>query len=132
VLHVAAAPADVLDVVDRLDLARDPFAGVEALGRRRHERLFGLTWHPKPGAPGHVDVVWDIRVEADGEGGSYLSSTRRFTASDDEARNDFRSYWRYVRLGADAIARRTLRTIKRVAEEDSDATVSQAELLLAA
>jgi hypothetical protein len=131
VLYVHAAAADVLDAVDKL--AHDAFPGARALGRGRLERLFGLTWHPRPAAPGRVDIIWDLRVKPDGDGGTYLSSTRRFVASDDSARADFRSSWRPIRLSADAIARRTLRAIKHVAEEEAEVTSpSRVELLLAA
>jgi hypothetical protein len=121
VLHIDAAPAHVLAVVDTLDAARRPIAGAEMLGHARDERLFGMTWLPEPGAAGHVDVVWDIRVESDGDDGTYLSSTRCFTAGDDAARNRLLSRWRAVRTTADAVARRTARAIKRVAEEEREA-----------
>jgi hypothetical protein len=134
VVHVDAAPADVLDTLDRLGLHRDPFAGVKALAAGRDERLYGLTWHPAPGIAGRVDVVWDLRVEPDEDAGSYLSSTRRFTPSDGTAREALRSHWRNVRASADTIARRTLRTIKRAVEEQpaAVAVAPQVELLLAA
>ncbi len=115
VLHVDAGPAEVLDAVDRL--GRDPHAGVQALGSRRRERLFGLAWHPKPGTRARVDIVWDVSVEPDEDGGSYLSSTRRFVAGDAIAREALLSQWRYVRPVADTVARRTLRAIKHAAEE---------------
>ncbi len=117
VVHVNAETSDVLDVIDRDPaIARDPFAGVKVLGRSRRERLFGLTWSPVPGA-GSVDVVWDLRVEAGEDGCCHLSSTRRFIASDDAAREALRSNWRQIRGSADMIARLALRTIKRAAEE---------------
>jgi hypothetical protein len=115
VLHVDAAPAAVLAAVDRL--GPDPHAGVKPLGRSHRERLFGLTWRPTPSAPGRVDVVWDLRVEPDEDGGSYLSSTRRFIAGDEAARADLRAQWRYVGPAAAGIARQTLRSVRRAAEE---------------
>jgi hypothetical protein len=130
VLHVDAAPDDVLNAVD--SLRRDPFAGMRTLGLGARERLFGLTWHPRPGAPGRVDVVWDIRVEPDEDGGSYLSSTRRFIPGDETARADLRPHWRFVGRVAETIAQSTLRTIKRAAEERPVVPGRQVELQLAA
>jgi hypothetical protein len=132
VLHVHAAPRDVLDAIDRTD--PDPHAGIRALGRSDDERLFGLKWHPTPGAAGYVEVTWDLRVERGEDGDCYLSSTRRFTASDDAAREVLFASWRNVHAVANTVARRTLRRIKRTAEQPAAIAVLQprAEMLLAA
>jgi hypothetical protein len=126
VLHVDAAPLDVLAAVDRL--GRDPFAGVRELPGGARQRRFALAFHPAYGTT--VDVEWDLRVEPDEDGGSYLSSTRRFTG-DDAALDALRAQWRNVRAVADTVARHTLRTIKRAAEDHQPA-VPPVELLLAA
>lgn len=129
VVHVDAPPAAVLAAVDR-DVAREPFAGLRPLGRTGRERLFGLSWRPVPAAA-PVEVVWDLRVECDGEGGCYLASTRRFVAGDDAARDGLHHQWRHIRGAADLIARRALRTVKRAAEA-APAAGPRAELALAA
>jgi hypothetical protein len=123
VLHVDAAPLDVLAAVDRL--GRDPFAGVREIG----EREFAVTWHPAYGTT--VDVTWDLRVEPDEDGGSYLSSTRSFHPADAASREALLANWRNVRAVAHTVARRTLRTIKRAAEEQA-LVPAPVELLLAA
>jgi hypothetical protein len=112
VMHIGAAPADVLAAIDRLAIARDPFAGVKPRGTHR----FGVTWRPDPAAPGRVDVEWDLRVEADDQDGSYLSSTRRFTADDDAAWERLRADWRYVGPMAATLGKTVLRAVKRTAE----------------
>jgi hypothetical protein len=111
VIHVDAAPAEVLGAVDRL--GRDPFAGKQLLRG--------------------IDVLWDVRVEPDEHDGSYLASTRRFTPADDAAHAALLADWAAVRAGADTIARRTLRTIKRAAEHrPAPVIVPAPELLLVA
>jgi hypothetical protein len=112
VLHVDAAPPEVLAAVDRM--GGDPFAGVRELGGGPRERRFALTWSPAYGTS--VDVTWDLRVEPDEDDGSYLCSTRRFHAADDASRDALDAGWGNVRAVADAVARRTLRTVKRAAE----------------
>ena len=106
VIHVDAAPAEVLGAVERV--GHDPFAGVAL-------------------SPG-TDIVWDLDVEPDEDGGSYLASTRRFAPADDAAREALLVDWRNVRAVADTVARHTLRTIKRAAEQRP----APVELLLAA
>ena len=106
VLFVDAAPADVLEAADRL-----------APG----ERVFTTRF-----ADPAVEVVWDVRVEDDGEG-SYLVSTRRYVAADEAACQAMLTRWSEVRAAAEATVRRTLRTIKRAAEDSS-----RVELALAA
>lgn len=126
VLTVDADPAVVLTAADSL---REPHVGVRALGRGAGERLFGMTWRPVPGA--RIEIVWDIRVAPDGAGGTLLSSTRRFVASDPVAREALGAAWRYVRPAGATIARQTLRAVKRSAEEPA-ASVSRRELALVA
>lgn len=125
VVHVDASPAAVLAAADRLGC--DPFAGVEILD----ERVFAVAWHPRPGVPGRVDVVWDLRAEPDAEDGCYLTSTRRFVASDEGSREALFASWRLVGANADAIARQTCRAIKRAAE-DAPALPHVVEVPLAA
>lgn len=112
VLHVAATPAAVLAAADRVEPSRDPHAGVRTLG----ERVYGLSWHPKGGAPGCIDVVFDLRIEQDAQGGCYLASTHRFTASDADAHAALLRNWSTMSANAIAITRQTLSAIKRSAE----------------
>lgn len=112
VLHVAASPVAVLGAADRLASTRDPYAGVQLLG----ERVFGVSWHPKPGAPGRIDVVFDLRIEMDATDGCYIASTQRFTGSDDAAREALLRNWSTIRANTTAITTQTLRAIKRAAE----------------
>ncbi len=129
VLHVDAAPDEVLRTVDRL--GRDPHAGFQAIGSGGSERLCGLKGHPLPGPGGRVDIIWDLQVEPDGDGGSYLSSQRFFVAADETARPALLSQWRSLRPLADTLARRAVRVIKRTAEERSP-VAARAEMALAA
>jgi hypothetical protein len=115
VLHVDASPADVLAAIDRLELGHT-VPGSEAIARRRRERVFGLQWHPEHRSSGQVDVIWDLRVEPDAEDGSFLSSTRRFVANDDAARERLASSWSVLGPAASTIAKRSLRMVKRAAE----------------
>ena len=126
VMSVDAAPDTVLAAVDA---RREPNVGVRPLGRGTHERLYGMTWRPEAGA--RIEIVWDIRVAPDGEGGTVLSSTRRFLAPDPVSKAALRATWRYIRPSAATIARTTLRAIKRAVEEPA-APAPRRELALVA
>lgn len=117
VFHVDATPANVLAAADRHRPEQDAFAGVKVLAVTGAQRVFQLAFQPRPGSGGDVDVVFDVRIESDGDGGCYVSSTRRFTATSDAARQALRTHWRTVHANADTIARQTLRAIKRTAED---------------
>lgn len=95
------------------------------------ERVYGLAWKvddhagDEPvaarrlgafSAPGYLKVIWDVRVAGDGDGGSYVTTTTRFVATDESARERLRSSWRVLGpLSAD-LARRALGSLKRLAE----------------
>jgi hypothetical protein len=116
----------LLGAADRIALAPSPLE--PAAGRAR---VYGLAWklddatavEPVPGpqlgafsAPGYLKVVWDVQVAGDGDGGSYVTTTTRFVATDEAARQRLRSSWRVLGpLSAD-LARRALGSLKRLAE----------------
>jgi hypothetical protein len=129
VVAVDAEPEAVLAGLDSLALTGAVTETIApAAGRAR---VYGLAWklddatavEPVPGpqlgafsAPGYLKVVWDVQVAGDGDGGSYVTTTTRFVATDEAARQRLRSSWRVLGpLSAD-LARRALGSLKRLAE----------------
>jgi hypothetical protein len=98
VLHVDAAPEDVRAAMERL-----------GLGHRRERVVEG------------VELVWDVRAEADDDESAFLSSTRRFVIADDAARERLLSRWSVLGPAFATTARHALRTIKRAAEANVSA-----------
>ncbi len=66
--------------------------------------------------PGLVKIAWTLEVEPLGPNRCRLSSETRVTATDEEARARFRSYWRWARFGIVLIRRLMLPAIRRQAE----------------
>ncbi|MEA2125767.1 MAG: hypothetical protein QOI80_2549, partial [Solirubrobacteraceae bacterium] len=110
VAFVDAEPAEVLEVLERVDLSGPGIDAAAALGLTGditfgperielwgdREQLYGLTWRVRGDEPGYVAVVWDVRVEAGAEGGTMLSSTRRFIATDTASRDRLGTAWPIV------------------------------------
>ena len=162
VVFVDAEPASVVAALDRLELGRaavdattsiglgDRVAfGPEQLGAwGGRERVYGLAWRidgdpAEPLArraiaacdlPGYVKVIWDLRVEMAGDARTALSSTQRFVASDEAARERLRSGWGILGPLSTTISKRALGAVKRLAEEQEDdlAAVTPQVLLVAA
>ena len=143
VVSVDAAPAAVLAGLDDLALAQPVARTIALFGASERfalepsalepatgpERIYGLAWSidgataPVPAgelhaleAPGHIKVVWDIRVKGDADTGTYVSSTTRFVATDPTARHRLLSAWRVLGPMSADLARRGLASIKRAAE----------------
>jgi hypothetical protein len=146
VMAVDAEPEAVLAGIDRLDLARPIAATIRLLGATERialtpaalhpagdgERVYGLAWRAGDGsgkaepvaardlgafdAPGYVKAIWDVRVKGDGDGGSYVSTTVRFVATDAAARAELRAAWRLLGPISADLARRALASLKRIAE----------------
>jgi hypothetical protein len=66
--------------------------------------------------PGFVKIVWTLRADPDGRGGSVFSTETRAVATDAEARARFRRYWRVVSPGIKLIRYASLRPLKAAAE----------------
>ena len=66
--------------------------------------------------PDYVKIVWTLRADADGRGGSVFTTETRAVATDDEARARFRRYWRMVSPGIKLIRYASLRPLKAAAE----------------
>jgi hypothetical protein len=150
VVAVDAAPEAVLSSLDRLELTQPVAATIALLGGDRArrvalepssldgatgaERVYGLACRvdggaAEPvaaadlgafGAPGYLKVIWDVRVNAAGESGAYVSTTTRFVATDDVARKRLYAAWRVLGpLSAD-LAKRALASVRRAAERGGD------------
>jgi hypothetical protein len=148
VVAVDASPDAVLAGLDSLELAPPVARTIEMLGSahrlalapsplapsRGPERIYGLAWRVGGGAaehiparalggfaePGYVKVIWDVRVKNDPDAGTYVSTTTRFVATDDAARERLRGAWRVLGPMAADLAKRTLASIKHVAERGSE------------
>lgn len=66
--------------------------------------------------PGFAKVAMSFRVEADGTGGSILSTETRVYATDGASKRRFAHYWRVIYPGSALIRRMWLRAIVRRAE----------------
>jgi hypothetical protein len=123
--HPVAETIALLGGADRVALEPSPLE--PAAGR---ERVYGLAWRLDGGAaepvpagalgtfavPGYLKVIWDVKVADDGERGSYVTTTTRFVATDESARERLRSAWRVLGPMSADLARRALASIKRAAE----------------
>jgi hypothetical protein len=148
VVTVDAEPQTVREALDRLDLAASAARALDALGVGDRialrpsllaaapgpELVFGLVWRlagpattidPRSvGAcdvPGHVKVIWDLRVQPGALEGALLSATRRFISTDEAARARLLAAWGIIGSVADSLSRRMLTAVKRCAEEREDA-----------
>lgn len=152
VLLVDAHPAAVLEGLERLELGRPATDAIQSLGiadrialaptlleaRTGGEHVYGLVWRVEGAAParlephevrtfagpGHVKVIWDLRVQAGGETGTTLSSTARFIATDDAAREHLRAAWGLIGAVATALSKRALTALKRYAEDHDEPSSS--------
>ena len=148
VVAVDASPDSVLAGLDSLELAQPVARTIESLGTAHRvaldpspltpahgrERVYGLVWRvgdapaeriaPRAvGAfsePGYVKVIWDVRVNHDPDAGTYVSTTTRFVATDDKARERLRSAWRVLGPMSADLAKRALASIKYVAERGGE------------
>jgi hypothetical protein len=66
--------------------------------------------------PGFAKAAMNFRVEADGAGGSLLSTETRVYATDGASKRRFAAYWRVIYPGSALIRRMWLRAIVRRAE----------------
>jgi hypothetical protein len=147
VITVDAEPQTVRDALEHLDLAAPAARTLHALGATDRVALaptllaaapgpqlvFGLVWRiagpattidasrlPAFEAPGHVKVIWDLRVQPHALEGALLSTTRRFTATDDATRERLLAGWGIIGSVAHSLSQRTLTAIKRYAEDDDE------------
>jgi len=147
VVTVDAEPEAVREALDRLDLTASAARALDALGVADRvalapsllaagpgwELVFGLVWRLTGPAttidarnvrafdvPGHVKVIWDLRVEPGALEGALLSTTRRFTATDEAARARLLAAWGIIGTFAKSHSHRTLTAIKRYAEDCDD------------
>jgi hypothetical protein len=149
VVAVDASPDSVLAGLDSLELARPVARTIELLGTadrialdpspltpsRGRERVYGLVWRVADddaavripvralsafAEPGYVKVIWDVRVNHDPDAGTYVSTTTRFVATDDGARERLRGAWRVLGPMSADLAKRALASIKHVAERGTE------------
>jgi hypothetical protein len=147
VVTVDAEPQTVGEALERLDLMASAARALDALGvadrvalapsllaaEPGRELVFGLVWRvageattidprsvPACDVPGHVKVIWDLRVEPGALGGALLSTTRRFTATDEAARARLLAAWGILGTFAKSLSQRTLTAVKRYAEDHDD------------
>jgi hypothetical protein len=143
------APSDtVIAGLDSLELAQPVARTIELLGSRHRvaldpsplapargpERIYGLAWHVGGGPPqavsprtlgafaepGYIKVIWDVRVKAIEDLGTYVSTTTRFVATDESARDRLLGAWRVLGPMSADLAKRALASIKHVAERGGE------------
>lgn len=144
VLTVDAEPETAGDALDRLALTNSTARALHALGVADRvalgptllastpgtELVFGLVWRVEGPAepvdpsevqafdtPGYVKVIWDVRVQPSAGGGSYLSTTTRFAATDEVTRARLFAGWGVIGPFAKSLAQRTLAAVKAYAED---------------
>ena len=66
--------------------------------------------------PGAVKIAWTLRADPVAAGASVFRTETRALATDDNARNRFRTYWAFLSPGICLIRRATLGPIKHTAE----------------
>ena len=66
--------------------------------------------------PDYIKIVWTLRADPDGAGGSVFRTETRALPTDAEARAKFRRYWPVFSPGIRLIRRMALREVKRQAE----------------
>ena len=74
--------------------------------------------------PGYVKIVWTLRADLDGHGGSIFRTETRAAATDRFARIRFRRYWSFLSPGIILIRRASLGTVKAAAERASVQSVT--------
>lgn len=148
VVAVDAPPDAVIAGLDSLELAQPVARTIELLGSARRvaleptplvpargsERVYGLAWHVGRGAtarvpagslgafaePGYVKVIWDVRVKSLEDVGTYVSTTTRFVATDETARDRLLGAWRVLGPMSSDLAKRALASVKHIAERRSE------------
>jgi hypothetical protein len=73
---------------------------------------------------GHVKTAWVFRVRPAAAGGSYLSVSRRFEATDEVSRARLLDAWGLVGAVGDTIARRAAAAVKADAEREPGETLA--------
>lgn len=66
--------------------------------------------------PGYVKIVWNLRADPAGDGGSIFRTETRVIATDAEAREKFRVYWAFFSAGVTLIRQLLLGPVKVEAE----------------
>jgi hypothetical protein len=144
VVKVDAEPAAVGAALEHLDLTASAAAALSAFGGVDHvalapallaaqpgpELVFGLVWRYEgptetidPASvqtfdtPGHVKVIWDLRVQPDALEGAWISMTRRFAATDETTRARLLDGWGIIGTVADSLARRIVAGVKAYVED---------------
>ena len=87
---------------------------VSRAARARHAQ--GLHRSFMLAADGYVTIAMNFRIEADGRGGSIVSTETRVFAPDRETRRRLATYWRLILPGSALIRREWLDAIRRRAE----------------
>ncbi len=145
VVMVDAHPATVAAALETLPLSNTAAAAIEALGitdrlaagpaqlaaRGAYERVYGLLWRLAPGAPGHINVIWDVDVRPGADDGAVLASTVRFVATDDPARASLLTAWGLVGAIATVLSKRALATVRAYAEEHGEPAFGASTVLVA-
>jgi hypothetical protein len=144
VVAVDAEPETLGEALDRLPLGESATRALDALGVADRialgpallasspgtEHVFGLVWRVEgpaemidPGdlqvfdTPGYVKVIWDVRVRPSGGGGSFLSTTTRFAATDEVTRARLFAGWGVIGPFTKSLSQRTLAAVKAYAED---------------
>jgi CRP/FNR family cyclic AMP-dependent transcriptional regulator len=144
VVKVDADPEAVGAALEHLDLTASVAAAVSAFGgadrialapallaaQPGRELVFGLVWRYEGptetvdparfqtfDTPGHVKLIWDLRVEPGALEGAFLSMTRRFAATDEATRARLLDSWGIIGTVADSLARRIVAAVKAHAED---------------
>jgi hypothetical protein len=149
VLAVDAEPETVREALERLALTDSATRGLCALGAADRlalaparlaappgsDLVFGLVWRVEGSAqalapsefeafdmPGHVKVTWDLGARSSAAGGSFLSNTTRFAATDEIARARLLAGWAVLGPLGKRLAKGALAAVKAYAEERDEPT----------
>lgn len=116
-IAVDASPHLTEQAVGGAQLAGPALRALRELGLEDRVALRprGLRWS-HPGTNGAVEVDVHIDAAADGEGGTWLTITTRFSATDEDARVRLLDAWALIGPLASSLAHRAARTIRERAE----------------
>jgi hypothetical protein len=119
----AARALDALGIADRVALGPTLLPSTPGV-------VFGLVWRVEGPAepidpselqafdtPGYVKVIWDVRVQPSAGGGSYISTTTHFAATDEVTRARLLAGWGVIGPFTKSLAQRTLAAVKAYAED---------------
>jgi hypothetical protein len=67
--------------------------------------------------PGQVKIAWTLEADEQGPGVTRFVQETRAVATDEQARAQFRRYWRWARFGIISIRRFMLPAVRRAAEQ---------------